>query len=75
MNAASPFMTIFEERKQLDLAIDIATEHVDDCLRRGQRPLDIMRVILGPRWTGTFRPTRGQVIEAYARAWLELGVG
>jgi hypothetical protein len=63
------------ETDRLVLAIEIAAEHVTYRLSQGECGLSIARAILGQKWCGSFMPSRGQLIEIYARAWLELGVG
>ncbi len=75
MNAISTTITLdIDEADRFALATEIAAEHVDYTLQRSS-PLSIARAIMGPDWSQTFSPTRGQLVEVYARVWLRLGLG
>lgn len=73
MNAMPPSISLdMDDAERFILATEIAAEHVDYWLQR-QTSLSIARAIYGQHWCNTFNPTRGQLVEAYARVWLRLG--
>lgn len=74
MNAATHAVMDMDEADRFQMAVAIAAEHVDWCLTERQSSLTIARAIFGPDWAVSFAPTRGQLVEAYARVWLKMGV-
>lgn len=54
------------------LAMQIADEHVDAFLGAGYSTLYLGRQINGPAWNPDLDPTRSELVEMFARAWLRI---